>query len=57
MANHPMRARLKASGKGHSTELYFKPQQPEDLVAPLAHSAAELFAKTERKRVRKFSYC
>lgn len=41
MAKHPMRARLKANGKTPSTELYFEPQQqPEDLFAPLAHSAA-----------------
>jgi predicted RNA-binding Zn ribbon-like protein len=53
MADHPMRTRLKAGGKRPSTELYFKPQQPEDLVAPLAHSAAASFANTNRSRVRK----
>ena len=57
MANHPMRTRLKAGGKRPSTELYFKPQQPEDLVAPLAHSAAALFANTDRSRVRKCDQC
>ena len=36
MADHPMLTRLKSSGKGPSTELYFNLQQPEDLVAPLA---------------------
>jgi predicted RNA-binding Zn ribbon-like protein len=57
MAEHPMLTRLKASGKGPSTELYFKLQQPEDLFAPLASSAADLFANTERKRVRKCDRC
>jgi predicted RNA-binding Zn ribbon-like protein len=48
-----MRTRLRASGKGSSTELYFERQQPEDLFAPLAHAAALLFANINRKRVRK----
>jgi len=57
MADHPMLTRLKASGKGPSTELYFTSQQPEDLFAPLAFSAAALFANTDRKRVRKCDEC
>ena len=57
MADHPMITRLKSIGKGTSTELYFKLQQPEDLFAPLAYSAADLFANTERKRVRKCDQC
>lgn len=57
MAEHPMLNRLNASGKGPSTELYFKSQQPEGLFAPLAYSAADLFANTERKRVRKCDQC
>ena len=57
MAEHPMRTRLKASGKMPSTELYFELQQPEDLFAPLAHSAALLFAQTDHKRVRKCDQC
>jgi predicted RNA-binding Zn ribbon-like protein len=57
MADHPMRTRLKTGGKETSTEIYFKPEQPEDLVAPLAHSAAALFANTDRKRVRKCDQC
>jgi predicted RNA-binding Zn ribbon-like protein len=57
MAEHPMRTRLKASGKLPSTELYFEPQQPEDLLAPLAHNAALLFAQIDRNRVRKCDQC
>ena len=57
MAEHPMCTRLKLSGGGSSTELYFEPRQPEDLFSPLAHSAATLFAEVDRKRVRKCDEC
>ena len=57
MAKHPMRARLRGNGKGPSMELYFSPQQPEDLLAPLAHSAAMLLTSVDRTRVRKCDQC
>jgi len=57
MAEHPMRTRLKGNGDERSTELYFTVQKPEDLFAPLAHSAALLFAKVDRTRVRKCGEC
>lgn len=57
MAEHPMLARLKASGSTSATELWFDPRQPEDLFAPLAHSAATLFADVDRSRVRKCGQC
>ena len=57
MAEHPMRTRLRSSGKSHSTEPWFESRQPEDLFAPLAHSAATLFATVDRKRVRKCAHC
>ena len=57
MAEHPMRTRLKTNGKSCSTELWFEPHQPEDLFAPLVHSAAALFATVDRKRVRKCAQC
>ncbi len=59
MAEHPMRTRLKTktSGSASATELWFEPRQPEDLFAPLAHSAATLFASVERSRVRKCDQC
>ena len=47
MVDHPMLTRLKASGSASSTELWFGPRQPEDLFAPLAHSAATLFANVD----------
>ena len=57
MAEHPMRTRLRASAKEISTELYFEPQQPEHLFAPLAHGAALLFAHVDHSRVRKCDQC
>jgi predicted RNA-binding Zn ribbon-like protein len=57
MAEHPMLIRLKASGRASSTELWFNPRQPEDLFAPLAHSAATLFANVDWHRVRKCDQC
>ncbi len=57
MAEHPMLTRLKASGSTPTTELWFDPRQPEDLFAPLANSAAILFAKVDRNRVRKCGQC
>jgi len=53
MAAHPMRSKLQATGNVPSMEPWFEPRQPEDLFAPLAHSAAKLFAEADRNRVRK----
>src|SRR6266567_2499309 len=57
MVDHPMRSRLKSTRNDLSKELWFDPRQPEDLLAPLAHSAATLFAEANRDRVRKCAEC
>jgi predicted RNA-binding Zn ribbon-like protein len=57
MAEHPMRSRLRTNGQSYLTELWFEPREPEDLFAPLAHSAAKLFVAVDRKRVRKCAHC
>jgi len=57
MAGHPMRTRLRAHGSAYATELWFEARQPEDLLAPLAYSAAALFATVDRKRLRKCRHC
>jgi predicted RNA-binding Zn ribbon-like protein len=57
MAAYPMLSKLKAVGNVSSMELWFEPRQPEDLFAPLAHSAATLFAEADRSRVRKCGQC
>jgi len=56
MAEHPMLTRLNSRG-GASTELWFNPRRPEDLFAPIAHSAAMLFAEVNWNRVRKCGQC
>ena len=57
MAEHPMLTRLKASGSASATELWFDPRRPEDLFAPVAHSAAMLFADVDCHRIRKCGQC
>ena len=57
MAEHPMLTRLKTSGRAPTTELWFDPRRPEDLFAPLAHSAALLFSEADWSRVRKCGQC
>jgi predicted RNA-binding Zn ribbon-like protein len=59
MAEHPMltRLKLKASAAAATRELWFSPRRPEDLFAPLAHSAAHLFATRDRSRVRQCGNC
>lgn len=57
MAAYPMRTRLKAAQDALSKETWFAVDQPEDLLSPLAHSAATLFAEAGLDRVRKCEQC
>lgn len=57
LAVHPMLARVIETDNGHRIDLSFEVRQPEDLFAPLAHSAAKLFTETDRSRVRKCGEC
>jgi len=57
MAKHPMRSRLKRRADGPAIEQYFAARQPEDLFAPIARSAAALFANVDRSRIRKCDNC
>ena len=57
LADHPMRTKLKANGSAPLAELWFEVREPEDLFAPLAHSAASLFTTVDRQRVRKCARC
>jgi len=57
MAAHPLRTRVKTNGKRYLKELWFEPRVPEDLFAPLAQSAASLFADLDRNRIRKCPTC
>ncbi|HVO57018.1 MAG TPA: ABATE domain-containing protein [Dongiaceae bacterium] len=57
MGMHPMLTRLAKSRAAYSMKLWFEVREPADLLAPLAHSAAALFATGARKRVRKCANC
>ena len=58
MARHPMRERLvPGAAKLLSIVEWFAVREPEDLLAPLAHAAAQLFAEADRTRVRKCAHC
>jgi predicted RNA-binding Zn ribbon-like protein len=57
MTEHPMLTRLKRDTNEAMTELWFEANQPEDLFAPLAYSAAVLFSSVDRSRVRKCGHC
>ena len=57
LAEHPMRLRLQQSGHVISTDLYLQAARPEDMLAPLADSAAKLFAGADRERVRQCGNC
>jgi predicted RNA-binding Zn ribbon-like protein len=57
MEKQPMLTRLTKSRNAYSTKLWFEVREPADLLAPLAHSAATLFATGDRKRLRKCANC
>lgn len=57
MGIHPMLTKLATNGSTYSTKLWFEVREPADLFAPLAHSAATLFATGDRRRVRKCDNC
>lgn len=57
MAEHPMRTRLTTGEGAPAAERWFEPRQPADLLAPLAYAATELFAHSDRGRVRKCGQC
>jgi predicted RNA-binding Zn ribbon-like protein len=57
LAAHPMLSKLRVKGNAPSMEPWFEPRQPEDLFAPLAHSAAMLLAGVDHNRVRKCGQC
>ena len=56
MSRHPMLTRLQVD-EGVTTELWFEANEPATLLAPLAHSAAMLFAHADQTRVRKCGNC
>lgn len=57
LAEHPMRLRLGGDGGSIKAEIYMKAKLPSDLLAPVSDSAAQLFTKEDRERVRRCGNC
>lgn len=57
LADHPMRTTIVPQKGARSTESWFELREREDLFVPLAESAATLFTRVDRKRVRKCARC
>jgi len=57
MAHHPMLARLERDGGHLCTKSWFALREPDDLMAPIARSAADLFSQVDYRRVRKCEHC
>jgi predicted RNA-binding Zn ribbon-like protein len=53
MKLYPMRTRLTSSKGGLVMDSWFEVRNPEDLISPLAYSAANLLATGQRTRLRK----
>src|SRR5215467_460017 len=57
LAAHPMIATVTHTENGPQMGLSLVANKPEDLFAPLAQAAAELFTKADRSRLRKCGQC
>lgn len=57
MEKYPLPSRLRKDQAGVRLHHHFSPKEPNQLLGPLAHSAAELFSKADWKRVRKCAHC
>jgi predicted RNA-binding Zn ribbon-like protein len=57
LAAHPMHTRVVETDGVLRVSSSFEARQPEDLLSPLAHSAAGLFTEVDRTRVRKCGQC
>ena len=57
LADHPMRTRIRIDNGRPRAEAWFPVDKPEDLFAPLADAAANLFTEADRSRIRKCGTC
>lgn len=57
MSKHPMLTKVKSDRGKLTKEQWFLLQEPNDLFAPLAHAATNLFSDLDRGRVRKCEHC
>jgi predicted RNA-binding Zn ribbon-like protein len=54
---HPLPNRLRMSGAALTLEPVFAPATPDDLLAPIVHSAATLLATADPTRIRQCGNC
>jgi predicted RNA-binding Zn ribbon-like protein len=57
LAEYPMLMRLTPTRRHLVSESWFQSQTPEELFAPIAHSAAMLLATADPRRIRKCGNC
>jgi predicted RNA-binding Zn ribbon-like protein len=57
LAAHPMHTKVVETDGMLRVSSSFEAREPEDLLAPLVHSAARLFTEADRTRVRKCGQC
>jgi predicted RNA-binding Zn ribbon-like protein len=57
LAAHPMHTKVVEADGGLRVRSCFDARQPENLLSPLAQSAAQLFTGADRTRVRKCGQC
>jgi len=57
MSQHPMLTRVRSDQGTFTQERWFLLEEPNDLFAPLAEAAANLFSALDRRRVRKCEHC
>jgi predicted RNA-binding Zn ribbon-like protein len=57
MEEHPALTKIKALGDTLARELWFRMEEPEDLLGPIVYNAATLFTEVDRERVRKCGQC
>jgi predicted RNA-binding Zn ribbon-like protein len=57
LAEHPMRNRLTRDKSRMANKSWFEVRNADDLLAPIASAAADLFANVDRSRVRKCGNC
>lgn len=57
LLEHPLRQQLEATRDWFTARLYFHPERPEDVFAPLASDVVALLTTADRSRLRKCQNC
>lgn len=57
MEEHPALTKIRASGDTLARDLWFRTEEPEDLLGPIVYNKTTLFTEVHRERVRKCGQC